>query len=124
MTTSRLALTTLFAAMIASAASAEPWRCTFTEECQPGGVCHSASFQARVSVAASGLPTLSTVTGTSPLTRLTPEGPLPASYGGAALDGVAELLTIEADQSAILTLHIFDAAPAAITYFGTCEGLS
>jgi hypothetical protein len=36
---------------------------------------------------------------------------------------LAELLTVEADGTAIMSVHIFDGAAMAVTYFGTCEEL-
>jgi hypothetical protein len=66
---------------------------------------------------------LTSITGDSPLERLTDKGALPATYASAGADGLAELMTIEADMTALLTVHIFDGAAQAATYFGTCEEL-
>jgi hypothetical protein len=111
--------------LAASPVVAEPWACDFTVECAMTEGCESTAFQAEVIAADhAGDLFLRTVTGASPLTRLTPEGALPASYAGAGRDGIAELLTIEADRTAILSLHIFDGSAAVLTYFGTCEGMT
>ncbi|WP_284261017.1 hypothetical protein [Roseicyclus amphidinii] len=109
----------------AQAAQAEPWDCRFTVECLVAEGCAAGEFGAQViAVDHAGELVLSTVTGDSPVDRLTPEGALPATYAGAGRDGIAELLTIETDRTAILTLHIFDGQAAAITYLGTCEGMT
>ena len=103
---------------------AEPWACTFTVECVAAETCGESAFEIEVIAADhAGELFLSTVTGDSPLTRLTGEGELPATYASAGRDGLAELLTVEADRTALLTLHIFDGSAAAVTYFGTCEEL-
>jgi hypothetical protein len=36
---------------------------------------------------------------------------------------LAELLTVEADGTAIMSVHVFDGAAMAVTYFGSCEEL-
>jgi hypothetical protein len=111
--------------LTAAPALAEPWACAFTVECDVTAGCQSTGFQAQVIAADhAGDLFLSHRHGGSPLTRLTPEGALPTSYAGASHDGIAELLTIESDRTAILTLHIFDGAAAAITHFGTCEEMT
>jgi hypothetical protein len=104
---------------------AEPWACAFTVECDVTQGCDSAGFQAQVIAADhAGDLFLRTALGASPLTRLTPDAALPATYAGAGRDGIAELLTIETDLTAMLTLHMFDGSAAAITYFGTCEEMT
>jgi hypothetical protein len=111
--------------LAAAPAFAEPWACAFTVECSVAEGCSSARLDAQVIAADhAGDLFLSTAMGDSAVARLTPEGALPATYAGAGRDGIAELLTIEADRTAILTLHIFDGTAAAITYFGTCEGMT
>ena len=67
---------------------------------------------------------LSTAMGDSPIIRLTPQGVLPASYAGSSRSATAELVTIAADRTAIMSLHLFDGEATAITYFGTCEELT
>ena len=111
--------------LTATPALAEPWACAFTVECNVTEGCDSTGFQAQVIAADhAGDLFLRTAMGASPLTRLTPEGALPVSYAGATHDGIAELLTIAADRTAILTLHMFDGTAAAITHFGTCEEMT
>jgi hypothetical protein len=51
-------------------------------------------------------------------------GALPATYASAGRDGLAELLTVETDGTALMSVHIFDGRAMAVTYFGTCEELS
>jgi hypothetical protein len=48
---------------------------------------------------------------------------LPATYASAGGNGLAELLTVETDGTALMTVHIFDGSAMAVTYFGTCEEL-
>jgi hypothetical protein len=55
---------------------------------------------------------------------MTAAGALPATYVSAGQAGLAELLTIEADRTALMTIHMFDGTAAAITYFGTCEEMA
>jgi hypothetical protein len=106
------------------AAIAEPWACTFTVECVAAGDCGQSGFEIEVIAADhAGELFLSTVTGDSRLMRLTDPGALPATYASAGADGLAELLTVEADRTALMSVHIFDGAAAAVTYFGTCEEL-
>lgn len=109
---------------LAGPLAAEPWACSFTVECVSGAACGQSAFDAQVIAADhAGDLFLSSVTGDSPLVRLTEAGALPATYASAGLDGLAELLTIEADRTALLSLHYFDGAAQAATYFGTCEEL-
>jgi hypothetical protein len=110
--------------LLALPAQAEPWACTFTVECIASEACGESAFEVEV-IAADHADELflSTVTGDSLLTRLTAEGELPATYASAGRDGLAELLTVEADRTALMTLHVFDGSAAAVTYFGTCEEL-
>ncbi len=106
-------------------AMAEPWHCQFTAECTASGGCTEAAYSAQVIAADhEGQLFLTTLTGDSPVTRLTGRGDVPASYASAGQDGLAELLTIEADGTALMTLHIFDTTAQAATYFGTCEVLN
>ncbi|MBF9058625.1 hypothetical protein HKCCSP123_05460 [Rhodobacterales bacterium HKCCSP123] len=112
-------------ACLAASASAEPWDCVFTVECLAAGDCEGSALEVQVIAADhAGDLFLSTVTGASPVARLTGTGALPATYASAGRDGLAELLTIEGDHTAILTVHLFDGAAAAITYFGTCEEMT
>ena len=61
-------------------------------------------------------PVLTTVTGDSPVTRLTDPGALPATYASAGRDGLAELLTVEDDRTAIPDRpHLRRRRPPAIT---------
>jgi len=118
-------LPVLALAVLAPPALAEPWDCVFTVECLAAEGCAESGLEVRVIAADhAGELFLSTVTGDSPVTRLTDPGALPATYASAGRDGLAELLTVEDDRTAILTVHIFDGAAAAITYFGTCEGMT
>jgi hypothetical protein len=115
----------LVALCAGGAAMADPWDCHFSVECQAGDGCAQTGLSLRVIAADhAGDLFLSSVAGDSAVMRLTEPGILPASYAGAGRDGVAELLTIEADRTALMTLHSFDGTTAAITYFGTCEEMS
>jgi hypothetical protein len=103
---------------------AEPWGCSFTVECVAGEACGESAFDAQVIPADHADEVfLSSVTGDSLLVRLTEAGALPATYASAGRDGLAELLTIEADRTALMSVHFFDGAAQAATYFGTCEEL-
>jgi hypothetical protein len=115
----------LLAALTPAAALAEPWDCRFTVECVAAEACGESAFEVQVIAADhAGELFLSTVTGDSRVTRLTERGALPATYASAGRDGLAELLTVETDGTAIMSVHIFDTAAMAVTYFGTCEELS
>ena len=118
----------LIAASCAAApaiAMAEPWHCRFTVECAASLGCEAAGFDARLIAADhAGELFLSTAMGDSPIIRLTPQGVLPASYAGSSRSATAELVTIAADRTAIMSLHLFDGEATAITYFGTCEELT
>jgi hypothetical protein len=121
----RGALFCLLTLIAAPPAMAEPWACTFTVECLATEGCDSTGFEAQLIAADhAGDLFLSTVTGISPITRLTAPGAMPATYAGAGRRGLAELLTIEEDRTALLTVHMFDGTAAAITYFGTCEEMA
>ena len=121
---SRAALAALAAALAPAALPAEPWACSFTVECIAAEGCSDSAFDVEVIAADhEGALFLSTVTGDSRVTRLTERDALPATYASAGADGLAELLTIEADLTALMSFHIFDGAAAAVTYFGTCEEL-
>jgi len=112
-------------AMLAGPALAEPWACAFTVECEASAGCSDAGLTVEVIAADhAGDLVLSSVTGVTPVTRLTPADRMPATYAGTGRIEVAELLTIDAGRTALMTLHIFDGAAAAITYFGTCEELT
>jgi hypothetical protein len=114
----------LLPVLFAMPAQAEPWACSFTVECVAAEPCGESAFDARVIAADhAGELFLSTVTGDSRVARLTAPGALPATYASAGRDGLAELLTIEADLTALMSVHIFDGAAGAVTYFGTCEEL-
>ena len=119
-----LILPVIAAFCAAGFAMAEPWDCRFSVECLAGEDCAQSGLHVQVIAADhAGDLFLSSVAGDSPVVRMTGAGALPATYAGAGRDGIAELLTIEADSTALMTLHVFDGAAAAITYFGTCEGL-
>lgn len=110
--------------LLATPALAEPWDCTFTVECIAGEPCDASAFDVTLIAADhEGQLFLRTITGDSPVTRLTGADALPATYASAGGDGLAELLTIEGDRSAMLTLHIFEGSAQTATYFGTCEEL-
>ncbi|MBF9047187.1 hypothetical protein LSUCC0031_08695 [Rhodobacterales bacterium LSUCC0031] len=120
----RMAFTTLIAGAPALA-MADAWQCDFTAECALATGCTDASFSARLIAADhAGELFLTTAMGDSPVIRLTPLSTLPASYAGAGQIGTAELLTIEVDRTAILSVHHFDGTAVALTYFGTCAELN
>lgn len=107
-----------------SAALAEPWHCDFTVECTAAGACNDTAHAVRIIAADhEGELFLTTATSANLVTRLTREDELPASYASAGFGGLAELLTVEEDGTALMTLHIFDGTAQAATYFGTCEVL-
>ena len=104
---------------------AEPWACRFTVECVASEPCGESAFEVQVIAADTAEELfLSTVTGDSLVTRLTPPDALPATYASAGDRGLAEMLTVESDGTALMTVHIFDGSAMAVTYFGTCEELS
>jgi hypothetical protein len=115
----------LLPALMPLAAHAEPWACTFTVECVASEPCGESAFAVEVIAADhAGDLFLSTVTGDSPVARLTDPGALPATYASAGILGLAELLTVETDGTALMSVHIFDGGAMAVTYFGTCEEMS
>jgi hypothetical protein len=108
----------------ATGATAEPWACEFTVECITGEPCGAAAYQITILAADhEGRLFLSSVVGDTPVTRLNPDAAPPVSYASAGRNGLAEMITIEADSTALMTAHIFDGSPMAVTYFGTCEAL-
>ncbi len=114
----------LLAALMPATVHAEPWACSFAVECVASEPCGESGFEVEViSADHAGALLLSSVTGDSRIARLTDAGALPATYAGAGTGGLAELLTIETDGTALMSVHIFDGAAAAVTYFGTCEEL-
>jgi hypothetical protein len=114
----------LLAALLPAAAQAEPWSCSFTVECIASETCGEAGFEVELIAADhEGALFLSTVTGDTRVTRMTETDALPATYASAGGNGLAELLTVEADGTALMTVHIFDGSAMAVTYFGTCEEL-
>jgi len=114
----------ILAALVPAAVHAEPWACSFTVECVAGEACGESGFEVEVIAADhAGELFLSTVTGDSRVARLTDAGALPATYASAGAAGLAELLTVETDGTALMSVHIFDSHAAAVTYFGTCEKL-
>jgi hypothetical protein len=111
-------------ALIAGPALAEPWACNFTVECSIGADCTAVSNDLEIIAADhSGELFLSTLSESFPVTRLTEQGALPAAYASTDQGGNAELLTIDTDRTATITLHFFDTEIAAITYLGSCEEL-
>jgi hypothetical protein len=109
---------------LAAPVVAEPWACEFTVECIAGDGCDVSGYEIEVLAADhEGQLFLSSVVGDTPVTRLTAEDALPASYASAGSSGLAEMVTVEADSTALMTAHIFDGSARAVTYFGTCEAL-
>jgi len=109
---------------LAGPVSAEPWSCAFTVECSAPRPCTVSNFSVELIAADhEGQLFLRSLVGANPVTRLTTEGALPATYASAGPNGLAELLTVEADSTALLSVHAFDGSAQAVTYFGTCEGL-
>lgn len=109
--------------LLATPVLAEPWDCQFDTECTTEQGCQAAGLALKIGLGdGGGVVVMSTAMGDSTMHRLTQDGTRPATYAGAGRAGIAELLTIEPDGTAILTLHMFDGRPAAITYFGGCEG--
>ena len=121
----RRAVLPLFALALAPGhLQAEPWACSFTVECIAAEGCDESAFDVEVLPADQAAELfLRSITGASQVMRLTDMDALPATYASAGGNGLAELLTIEADLTALMTVHIFDGAAAAVTYFGTCEEL-
>ena len=107
---------------LAPAAKAEPWTCGFTAECVAGGACDEAAFEIEVIAADhEGQLFFRTASGATPALRLSAPNVLPVTYAATGRNGIAEMLTIERDATALFTLHIFDGTAQAATYFGTCE---
>ena len=114
----------LLIALTAAPIAAEPWSCSFTVECIAAEGCSASAFDVEVIAADhEGALFLSSVTGDSRVARLTERGAVPATYAGAGERGLAELLTIEPDLTALMSVHLFDGVAASVTYFGTCEEL-
>ena len=109
---------------LAAPVVAEPWACEFIVECVAGIGCEASGYEIEILAADhEGQLFLSSVMGDTPVTRLTPDGALPASYASAGPPGLAEMVTVEADSTALMTAHIFNGVAMAVTYFGTCEVL-
>lgn len=110
--------------VLAPAVQAEPWTCGFTAECVAGGACSDAAFGIEVIAADhEGQLFFRTASGATPALRLSAPDVLPVTYAAVGRNGIAEMLTIEQDATALFTLHIFDGTAQAATYFGTCEDL-
>ena len=115
---------TFLAALMPATVHAEPWACSFTVECVAGEACGETGFEIELIAADhAGELFLSTVTGDSRVARLTDADALPATYASAGAGGLAELLTVETDGTALMSVHFFDGVAAAVTHFGTCEEL-
>lgn len=98
--------------------------CTFERECESGAACGAASFNVSLAPDAHApLYRITTLGAAGTLIALDDPTALPASFAGTGTSGsgLAELLTIEADGSALLSVHIFDGTAQSVTYFGSCE---
>ena len=102
-------------------AMAEPWDCTFTVECALGEGCAEAAFEMEIIAADhEGQLFASTIFGDTPIMRLTAPGAVPASYAGSGASGLADLVTIEPDRTAVMSVHFVDGETSAVTYLGSC----
>jgi hypothetical protein len=111
-------------ALMPASALAEPWACSFTVECVASETCGESAFEVELIAADhEGALFLSTITGDSPVTRLTGRRHPARHLCRAGGNGLAELVTVETDGTALMTVHIFDGSAMAVTYFGTCEEL-
>ncbi len=111
--------------LLPTAVMAEPWACAFTVECIASDSCGESAYDVELIAADhEGALFLSSVNGDSPVMRLTERDVLPATYASNGSAGPAELLTVEADGTALMTVHILGGTGMAVTYFGTCEELS
>ncbi|MFW5654647.1 MAG: hypothetical protein ACOCYW_03245 [Roseicyclus sp.] len=84
----RCALSILAALGPAGPLVAEPWTCSFTVECVAGEACGESAFDARILPADhAGDLFLTSVTGDSPLARLTEAAPCPPPMRARASTG-------------------------------------
>lgn len=115
----------LMASLAASPVAAEALgahHCSFARECVAGHACGAAAFDIVLRPQGDGHRfTMESLTGTTHLHALTNPAERPFTLVAAGGVGLAELLTVEADGTALLSVHIFDETAQAVTYFGRCE---
>jgi len=109
--------------LLTTSASAEPWSCQMTVQCDNLDCIAIADSYSLIAADHAGELFLSSATGDHPVTRLSPQNHLPAAYAGVSTHAIAELLTIVEDGQAVLTSHGHDGSPRTITTFGTCTPL-
>ncbi len=102
---------------------AEPWTCEMTVQCENVDCVAIADTYDLIAADHEGQLFLTSPAGTRPVTRLSPQGTLPAAYAGAGPHAVGELLTITQDGQAMHTTHGFDGPARIRTIYGICTGL-
>lgn len=119
----RLRLLPLALLLLASQATAEPWTCWMTVQCDNIDCFAIDDTYTVIAADHEGQLFLTSPVGPRPATRLSPPGTLPAAYGAAGPQAVGELLTIAGDGAAIYTAHGGDGPARTRTVFGTCSAL-
>jgi hypothetical protein len=114
----------ILAAFVAVPATAEPYRCDFTAECVSGQDCTESAYGIEISTLDhEGQLYISSVIGTTTTQQISLEGQLPRVYASLAEGGPTEMISINADNTALMTTHFTAPGSFAVTYFGTCEDL-
>lgn len=110
---------------LSAPARAIDYACGFERECVAGEACGASGFDIVLTEGADGTYVISSLSGDNAFHPLGDPARLPLSFAAADATGagLAELLTIEADGTAIFSVHVFDETPLAVSYFGRCEAV-
>ncbi len=115
--------TALMLIILAAPAHAEPWTCQMTVQCENIDCFAIDDTYDIIAADHAGELFLTSPAGDRPVTRLSPRGQLPTAYATAGTHAIGELLTITADDQALMSIHRSDGPARIITVFGTCWGL-
>lgn len=110
-------------ATVPTVATAEPWECTMTVQCENSDCFAIDDTYEIIAADHADELFLTSPTGDRPATRLSPSGASHAAYGSAGDHTIGELLTIAPDGQAIMSIHGSDGPARTITIFGICTAL-
>jgi hypothetical protein len=114
----------ILAAFVAVPASAEPYRCDFTGECVAGQDCTESAYGIEISTLNHESQLyISRVISTTTTQQISLEGQFPRVYASSAEGGPTEMISINADNTALMTAHFTASGSFAVSYFGICEDL-
>lgn len=117
-----LLLATLLAG-VSLAASAEPWTCQMTVQCENIDCFAIDDTYEIIAADHAGDLFLTSPAGDRPVVRLGPDDMATFAYASAGPHAIGELLTIAQDGQALMSIHGSDGPARTITLFGTCETL-